>query len=88
MLVGNGSNNHARSSNIQSQDTSITSNVKAALIRDHQIDAFNIKVTTYHGAVTLNGYVKESAQISKSIKHAYTVTGVKHVTSNLIIINQ
>jgi len=88
MLIGNGSNNSTRSSNTQSQDTSITANVKASLIRDNQIDAFNIKVTTYYGVVTLNGYVTDAAQISKSIKHASTITGVKRVTSNLIIINQ
>lgn len=77
--------NSTRSATAQHQDNAITSNIKMALIRDKQIDSFNITVTTYHGVVTLHGYVKNSSQLSRSIQLARPVSGVKRVVSKLTI---
>jgi len=69
-----------------SSDISITSRVKATLIKDNKIDAFDINVDTNRGVVTLYGHVNNSAQLTRVIKLARTISGVKKVTSKLIII--
>ena len=67
-------------------DATITASVKTTLIKDDQIDAFDINVGTYRGVVTLHGHVKTSAQISRSIRMARTVSNVKKVVSKLVVI--
>ncbi|MEH6503854.1 MAG: BON domain-containing protein [Cycloclasticus sp.] len=69
-----------------SSDISITASVKTILIKDKQIDAFDINVDTYRGVVTLNGHVSSSALASRAVQLARTVNGVKKVTSKLAII--
>jgi len=76
----------ARRTGAMTSDVNITANVKATLIRDNQIDAFNIRVNTYRGVVTLYGQAKSSAQITRSISLARTINGVKKVISKLIVI--
>jgi hyperosmotically inducible protein len=67
-------------------DGVITASVKTTLIKDDQIDAFDINVDTYRGIVTLHGHVKTSAQISRAIRLARTVSDVKKVISKLVVI--
>lgn len=69
-----------------SSDLSITTSVKATLIKDDQIDAFDINVDTHRGVVTLYGHVKSTAQISRVIRLSRTISGVKKVISKLVII--
>jgi hyperosmotically inducible protein len=69
-----------------SEDISITASVKTTLIKDKQVDAFDINVDTYRGVVTLNGHVKSSALASRAVQLARTVSGVKKVTSKLVVI--
>jgi len=71
---------------IISEDISITASVKTTLIKDDQIDAFDINVDTYRAVVTLYGHVKSSAQITRAIRLAKTVKGVKKVVSKLSVI--
>ena len=75
-----------RSLGVISSDISVTSRVKATLIKDNQIDAFDINVDTYRGVVTLYGHVKSSHQLSRTIKLARTVSGARKIVSKLIII--
>lgn len=75
-----------RKASIIAQDVGITASVKATLIKDSQIDAFNINVDTYRGVVTLYGHTKSSAEISKAIRLARTINGVKKVVSKLVVI--
>ncbi|MBL4744356.1 MAG: BON domain-containing protein [Cycloclasticus sp.] len=75
-----------RSLGVISEDISITASVKATLIKDNQIDAFDINVDTYRSVVTLHGHVKSSSQISRAIKLSRTINGVKKVISKLIVI--
>jgi len=69
-----------------SKDASITASVKTALIKDKQIDAFDINVDTYRGVVTLHGHVKSSAQITRAVSLSRTIGGVKKVIPKLTII--
>lgn len=61
----------------------ITAGVKAALIGDKSIWSTNVKVSTMQCQVVLWGTVGTSAELSKSIKHAKSVEGVKSVKSFL-----
>mgnify|MGYP003721234557 CR=1 FL=1 len=70
-----------------SEDIAITTSVKAALIKDEQIEAFDINVDTYRSVVTLHGDVKNSSQLNRAIQLARTVKGVKNVISKLAVIN-
>jgi len=67
-------------------DISITSRVKATLIKDDQVDAFDINVDTYRGVVTLYGHVSSSTQLTRVIKLTRTVSDVKKVISKLSVI--
>jgi len=71
---------------IISEDISITASVKTTLIKDEQIDAFDINVDTYRGVVTLYGHVKKTAQITRAVRLAKTTKGVKKVISKLAVI--
>lgn len=68
------------------EDASITARVKATLIKDSQIDAFDINVDTYRRVVTLHGHVKSSSQVTRAVSLARTVSGVRKVVSKLSII--
>ena len=61
----------------------ITAGVKAALIGDKSIWSTNVKVSTMQCQVVLWGTVGTSAELSKSVKHANSVEGVKSVKSFL-----
>ena len=69
-----------------SEDISITASVKTTLIKDKQIDAFDINVDTYRGVVTLYGHVKKADQITRVVRLAKSTKGVKKVISKLAII--
>ncbi|MEO1890041.1 MAG: BON domain-containing protein [Cycloclasticus sp.] len=69
-----------------SEDVSITASVKTTLIRDDQIDAFDINVDTYRSVVTLHGHVKNTSQITRAIRLTKTISGVKKVISKLVVI--
>lgn len=69
-----------------SSDLSLTAKVKATLIKDSKIDAFDINVDTYRGIVSLHGHVKSSAEQSRAVRLASSIKGVKRVVSALLII--
>jgi len=74
-----------RSSSVRSEDRSITATVKAALIRDAQVNAFNITVRTYKGVVTLQGYAQNQTQRTRAINTSQSISRVKYVVSQLNI---
>lgn len=71
---------------VYAEDASITASIKTTLIRDSEIDAFNINVDTHRGVVTLYGHVKTSSQVNKVIRVSRSVKGVKKVISKLSVI--
>ena len=64
-------------------DTRITTEIKAALLRDPDLSAWNVSVSTTDGRVTLFGDVTSTAQIGRAIFLAYETPGVEEVTSTL-----
>ena len=48
-------------------DTRITTEIKAALLRDPDLSAWNVSVSTTDGRVTLFGDVTSTAQIGRAI---------------------
>lgn len=66
------------------KDSYITAKVKAALARDKDITARNIKVETNdQGVVTLSGTAKTQAEVDKAVADAKSVDGVTNVVSNI-----
>ena len=68
------------------EDAAITSSVKARLLTDEQIDAFDINVDTYEGVVTLHGHTETRSDRTRAIKIASGVKGVRSVTSQLRVL--
>lgn len=66
------------------KDAYITAKVKAALARDRDVTARNIRVETDgQGVVTLSGQAKSQAEADKAVADARSVDGVTSVTNNI-----
>jgi osmotically-inducible protein OsmY len=64
-------------------DAMITTKVKAAIVNDARLSAFDISVETNRGVVQLNGFVDSQADINEAAEVAQRVEGVKSVENNL-----
>jgi osmotically-inducible protein OsmY len=64
-------------------DKAVTAKVKAALLKDPEIKALQVKVETYNGVVQLSGFVDKPEQISRAGEVAKGVEGVKSVKNDL-----
>lgn len=67
------------------EDSVITAKVKAALIKDLELNAFDVSVETYHGRVLLSGFVDNRKQAQDAVQIAAAVGGVTHVENALKI---
>ena len=66
-------------------DQRITSVVKSKLLADSDVSGLSINVDTFKRAVTLHGTVGSSYEADKAVSLARSVSGVRDVTSKLII---
>ncbi|GAA5786969.1 phospholipid-binding protein [Chitiniphilus shinanonensis] len=66
-------------------DATITTKVKAALMKDKQLSALDVKVTTEKGVVMLSGTVETPDAGVRAIEIAASVEGVKDVKSALTV---
>jgi osmotically-inducible protein OsmY len=64
-------------------DKAVTAKVKAALLKDPEVKALQVKVETYNGVVQLSGFVDKPEQISRAGEVAKGVEGVKSVKNDL-----
>jgi len=64
-------------------DTTLTTKVKAALIREKDLSAMDVNVETRNGVVQLSGFVDSADQKDRAAKVAKTVAGVKEVKNDL-----
>ena len=64
-------------------DTRITAQIKADLLRDPGLSAWDVSVTTTDGHVILSGDVTSTEQIGRAILLSYETPGVREVTSVL-----
>jgi hyperosmotically inducible periplasmic protein len=68
-----------------SQDAATTSKVKTALLLSKHVSAFNVKVTTNGGTVTLSGEVPTEATRRLAVTIAQDTSGVTRVQDNLTL---
>jgi hyperosmotically inducible periplasmic protein len=66
-------------------DSMITTKVKAALLRDSNVDGLDIDVKTVKGRVQLSGFVNKTTQVKRAAQLAHEVEGVRSVTNSLVI---
>ena len=73
------------SSGTQTDDATVTSNVRTALLADSEVKAFDVKVETRQGTVQLNGTMDTQAQIDQALTVTRGVTGVSAVENGLML---
>ena len=66
-------------------DTVITAKVKAALLKEPQLDSLDVSVATYRGRVLLSGFVDDLKQRTRAVRLASSIEGVVSVTNNLAV---
>ena len=66
-------------------DSSITAQVKIALLQDDGIHGLAISVETHQGIVTLGGSVRNRLQVHRAVEIASGIRGVVNVKNNLSI---
>jgi len=66
-------------------DSTITSRIKSAMVKDDLIKAYQVDVDTVEGHVTLTGVVKTHRESQRAVQLAGRERGVKSVRNNLQI---
>jgi osmotically-inducible protein OsmY len=64
-------------------DSTITTKVKSAFVRDEAVSALRIGVETYKGKVQLSGFANSPQEITRATELARTVPGVKAVDNDI-----
>jgi osmotically-inducible protein OsmY len=68
-------------------DATITTKVKAEIVKDPDLKVTQIGVETFKGTVQLSGFVDSAAKSSKAAQIASAVDGVKQVKNDIIVKN-
>ncbi|MBS1189798.1 MAG: transporter [Rhodocyclaceae bacterium] len=66
-------------------DATITTRVKTALVEDPNVSAMQVNVETYRGVVQLSGFVDSQANAARAVNLARQVPGVQSVKNDLRI---
>jgi osmotically-inducible protein OsmY len=66
-------------------DAAISTQVKAKMIEDKNVDAAAIKVDTLYGEVMLSGFAKNSVEKNTAESIAMKVKGVKSVKNQIVV---
>ncbi|WP_418321218.1 BON domain-containing protein [Piscinibacter sakaiensis] len=66
-------------------DTTITTQIKARMVENKQVDAGAISVETLNGTVLLSGFAKSAEEKAMAHKIAHGVNGVKSVRNEIAI---
>jgi hyperosmotically inducible protein len=69
-----------------SDDASISTRVKIALLNEPQVGTLRLDVKTFQGVVTLSGTVRSQAEADQAIAAARKINGVRDVKSELRIV--
>ena len=64
-------------------DTVITTRIKAALLKDPAVSAFDVSVETFKGSVQLSGFVSTAAQRTRAGQIAQDTPGVSQVFNSI-----
>lgn len=68
-------------------DATITTKVKAEIVKDPDLKITQIGVETFKGTVQLSGFVDSAAKSAKAAQVAAAVTGVKQVKNDIVVKN-
>ena len=66
-------------------DATITTQIKARMAENKQVDAISIKVETLNGTVMLSGFAKNSTERTTAEDIARGVNGVKSVRNEIVV---
>lgn len=66
-------------------DATITTKVKAALVKDEVVKAMQVDVTTFKGVVQLSGFVDTAAQKERAAQVASGIANVREVQNNIAV---
>jgi hyperosmotically inducible protein len=77
----------AAKSSATTDDASISTRVKIALLNDPQVGSLRLDAKTFQGVVTLSGTVRSQAEVDQAIAAARKIRGVREVKSELRITN-
>ncbi len=66
-------------------DAAISTQVKAKMVEDKNVDAAAIKVDTLNGEVMLSGFAKNSTEKNTAESIAMKVKGVKSVKNQIVV---
>lgn len=66
-------------------DTTITTQVKARMVENKEVDAAAISVETLNGTVLLSGFAKSSQEKATAEAIARKVNGVKLVKNDIVV---
>jgi osmotically-inducible protein OsmY len=75
----------AESAGSYMDDTAISTKIKASLIKDQELKAFDIHVETDHGTVHLSGNVDTSLQKADAVRIAKGTENVKDVVNDIVV---
>src|SRR5262245_17963876 len=68
-------------------DATITTKVKAEIVKDKDLSITQIGVETFKGTVQLSGFVDSAAKSAKAAQLAAAVQGVKQVKNDIVVKN-
>ena len=66
-------------------DTSITTRVKADILKDEGLKGNQINVETMQGTVQLSGFVDSAQQAARAAEIARSVKGVRSVRNSIVV---
>jgi hyperosmotically inducible periplasmic protein len=66
-------------------DTTMTTKVKAAFVKDPVVKAIDVKVDSFKGVVQLSGFVDTAEQKARAEQIAAGITGVTSVKNNISV---
>lgn len=64
-------------------DSTITTNVKSALVKDPNVNALSVDVDTLEGVVILTGVIETENSAKRAVEIAQKIPGVRKVKNNL-----
>lgn len=69
----------------RTDDSLITSKIKAKFVADSAVKALDIKVETFKGVVQLSGFANSALERRRAEEIAYTVNGVTSVRNDVLL---
>jgi osmotically-inducible protein OsmY len=85
VLAGCAGSARERSTGDYVDDSTVTTKVKAALLKDPVVSGLAIQVETFKGTVQLSGFAKTEEERSRAASVAREVGGVQAVKNDIIV---